>query len=81
MSFQPAIECLTECRDEAEANLVLEGMRIQVGFMSGRLLPPSAVSPKWRVQAFMETAGVTREDWLPDGMRWVLCPPALLAGD
>jgi hypothetical protein len=76
--FVPAVQWLDTCKTGDEARDVLASMALQVGFLGGRVLPPSDVTPTWRAQGFMDATGVDQTDWLPAGLRWVLAPTSLL---
>jgi hypothetical protein len=65
-----AIQHMATARDEKEAHQILEGMKIQVDYLGGRIIPPSPQKPGWRVQTF----SLTNDDfgrWLPEGSRHV----------
>jgi hypothetical protein len=53
---------------------MLAGLKLQHGYLGGRILPPGNGNP-WRVQGFMEHVD---SDWLPAGMRHVNIPLGLL---
>jgi len=69
-----ALQFTDTSKSEEEANQQLKALKLQDGYIGGRVLPPSASKPGWRVQAFFidepEAKGV-----LPDGMRRVILPP------
>ena len=66
---------IAKCQDEAVDMLI--GLCGQVGYLGGRVFPPSPSKPTWRVQAFMENNGMT-SGWLPDGCHYRLTPKSLL---
>lgn len=71
------IEVLESATGATQADEMLAGLRQQVGYLGGRVLPPSDSKPGWRVQAFMDNDGVT-SGWLPDGCHYRLTPGSLL---
>lgn len=76
-----AIQIMEDAKDETEAISMLEAMRIQLGFLGGRVLPPAGVVGKgsWRVQVFVADVPNPMNDWLPDGMRHVVIPDCIRA--
>lgn len=56
---------------ETEARRVFAWLQTQMGYCGGRVLPPSAAKPGWRVQVFFEDETF---DWFPDGVRRVYVP-------
>ena len=68
-----ALQFTDTSKSEEEANQQLKALKLQDGYIGGRVLPPSGSKPGWRVQAFFidepEAKGV-----LPDGMRRVILP-------
>lgn len=51
-----ALQIIEFATDEHEAQVMLTGVRLQDGFIGGRILAPTRVIGKdrWRVQAFIE---------------------------
>ncbi len=72
-----AIQVYEVYRSEAEARQGLAFQAEQVGYLGGRVLPPSPEKPGWKMQAFHDAAGVTATTLLPDGMRYVHIPDGL----
>ena len=74
-----AIQLIDECRDEQQAREVLSFCVIQVDYLAGRVLAPSAGKPSWRVQALFEDAPDCPDSFLlPDGCRRVFVPRGFL---
>lgn len=69
--WHPAIQIVETVKDREEAEIVLAGLRIQVGHIASRILEPTYYEPL-RVQAIMETNGDSIQGWLPDGMKHVM---------
>lgn len=80
MAYVPAIQCMEDFNTSADAEACFAFMREQEGFISGRVLPPSHVTPTWRVQTFHDPGDSRPPAWLPDGMRFVLLPGRWVAG-
>lgn len=76
--MQAAIQIMEGFDSEQEARTCLDGLLAQEGCFAGRIIPPSPAKPRWRVQAFQQNEGEPTM-WLPDGMRHVTLPDALLA--
>ena len=62
-----------------EASEMLESLRLQDGFLSGRIIGDGTIKP-YSAQAFFEDTEQARmsDGWLPDGMQRCLTPPWLL---
>jgi hypothetical protein len=72
-----ALQQVVTAKDRAEAEMMLEGSRIQMGFLGGRVLPPSAAKPDWRVQIFFEDEPeISDSDIQMVGMRRVTILPS-----
>ncbi len=69
------IQFIETARDEAEALVLLHGLKAQVDYRGGRILPPVNQIGKneWRVQAFFDDS--PDASWLPDGCRRVFIVP------
>lgn len=65
-------------REEAEQCLD-QGQRIMVGFLGGRILPPSRKHSAFVVQTFHKDCDLDApmSGWLPDGMRRCYLPHAV----
>lgn len=63
--------------NEEDAVQALEGLKIQDGYLGGRVMPPTPSKPGWRLQAFFqdEPEAAANSAGLPDGMRRVLLLP------
>lgn len=72
-----AIQIMETAPNEAVAREIFAGQREQIGYLGGRILPPSPVKPGWRVQVFIEDDGGAGSDWLPHGMRRVIIPAGM----
>lgn len=70
-----AIQSMTDCSNEQEAQEILKGLEIQQGYLASRILPPAPGKP-WRVQAFFEDEEI-ENSWLPDGLRRVIIPQSM----
>ncbi len=71
------IEITTNAATLNEAEQCLnQGQRIMLGFLGGRILPPSVKHSDFVVQTFHEDCDLAApmNGWLPDGMRRVLLP-------
>lgn len=64
------------CPGEGDALEALAAMRVQDGFLGGRVLEPSWVLDKeqWRVQWFMECASTEKVGQITDELRVVIVP-------
>ncbi len=62
------IQFIESARDQAEAIVLLHGLKSQVDYRGGRVLPAANGDP-WRVQAFFDDS--PDAEWLPDGCRHV----------
>lgn len=70
------IQYVEPAKTPAEAQAMLDAMRLQDGFVGGRVLPAGAGKPD-RMQAFFDPqpdCAMMTFSWLPDGMRRVLVP-------
>lgn len=68
------IEITSEATTLQEAESCLnQGQRIMIGFLGGRILPPSAKHSTFVIQSFHEDCDLDApmHGWLPDGMRRV----------
>lgn len=76
--MRKAIQLLEPFELKADAVDALAALRLQDGYMAGRVLDPAAGKPGYRVQAFFQddTDGPA-DGWLPDGCRRVLIPDSL----
>jgi hypothetical protein len=70
-----ALQWMEETRNASDAEQTLAGMALQDGWLGGWILPPTDITPAWRVQGFMSADGVDPLGWLPDGLRYVTLPP------
>lgn len=64
--------------DGLAAHEALEGLKLQQGYLGGRLLEPNDVVRQWRVQAFFQDEPVAAGGWLPEGCRRVFIPRGLM---
>lgn len=71
-----AIQYIKTATCAADASTTLDWLRGLDTFIDGRVLPPSAEKPGFRVQVFFEDCGSDAP--LPDGCRRVFLPPSLL---
>ena len=72
------LEFVDTTRDQTEAREVLDGLKLQDGFVGGRILPPSPATPTWRVQAFFQDVpGMTKEDARFVGLHKAVLPPGV----
>jgi hypothetical protein len=67
--MREAIEVLDAYQCGTDALQSFDFQKAQDGYLGGRILPPSNIYPRYRVQTFHKVDGET--DWLPDGMRRV----------
>jgi hypothetical protein len=67
-----AIQIMETAPNESTAREIFAGLREQIGYLGGRILPPSPAKPGWRVQVFIEDDGTAEA--LPRGMRRVIIP-------
>lgn len=68
------IQVTEETETQDDAHEIMNALRIQDGFVGGRIIAPSHINPPWRIQAFFESNGESPHGWLPDGMRHVMVP-------
>jgi hypothetical protein len=73
------IEILSVTDSPKEAQQMYIAQQAQEGFLGGRILFPSDVYPRIRVQTFHEDSDLkaNMRDWLPDQMRRVLITAGL----
>lgn len=58
------------------ATRALDTLTMQIGYLGGRILPPSLGRLTWRLQAFFKDE--PDADWFPDGTCRVFLPKSLL---
>jgi len=75
MTMRWVVQVVETAKTIADADKMLQCLRLQDGFISGRTIGDGHTKP-FAVQAFFEDCG--RVDWLPDGMRRVLAPERML---
>ena len=69
------IQLVEAAESPAEAQQMLDALRLQVGFRGGRVLPKSHDGRPDRVQAFFDDEpNMNMEPWLPEGLRRVIVP-------
>jgi hypothetical protein len=73
-----AIQVMNEARSEDEAAEIMDHLAKQEGYLGGRILDTPG-EPPLRVQTFHDATGVDASSPLPDGMRFVVIPKALVA--
>jgi hypothetical protein len=75
--WMTALQYTSTTKSEAAAREELEGLKLQQGFLGGRVLPPRYPElDKWRVQALFQDEPEYQEGAL-EGMRRVKVPPGM----
>ena len=69
---------LTDSHEDAQQMYIAQ--QKQDGFLGGRILLPSEINPRFRVQTFHDDCDkdALMNDWLPDGMRRVFISESLV---
>jgi hypothetical protein len=76
--FCKVIEINEPARDLAEAQEMVEGLKLQDGAWGARVIGDGNRKP-YAAQAFMDLPEDVEQQHLPDGMKICIAPPALMA--
>lgn len=73
-----ALQFIDTFLTEPAAVVAFNLLKVQTGYLGGRILQPSPAKPGWRVQVFFRH-DVAPGGWLPDGMQEVAIPESIQA--
>lgn len=76
--FTKVIEIIDQANDQAEAQQMVDGLKLQQGVWGARIIG-NDTSKAYAAQAFMDLPEDIDQKLLPDGMSVRYAPPAVMA--